>query len=159
MFLAWLNRERTGVLIALAGAAFIYFLMYDAKGEAIAIALGGHGGEIVFGGVFLYRALTGWGCKMEVERPLYAFVGFMILFSDLRLGISLLTNTIEKAIYLQGKGGIDHDLVTAASLLGWRLEGMARAQISVTLLAIPAAFVAASMRKQIGAVSESEEEV
>lgn len=74
VFLAWLQRERTGVLIALAGAAFIYFLMYDAKGEAIAIALGGHGGEI-------------------------------------------------------------------------------------TLLAIPAAFVAASMRKKIGAVPEAEEEV
>ncbi len=159
LVLAWLQRERKEIQAALLGAAVIYFLMYNTRGEHLAISLGGHGGEIVFGALFLYRALTGWGCKMDAERPLYAFIAFMMLFNSLRLGFVLLGNSVEKAWYLQGKRGIDNDLVMGALYLGWTLEGMARALVAVTLLAIPASFLAASMRKQIGAVSEAEEEV
>jgi hypothetical protein len=159
LILAWWQREKAGVLAVLGGAAVLYILMYNKTGETLAITLGGHGGEIAFAALFLYRGLTGWGCKVEAERPLYAFLAFMILFSSVRLGVSLLGNTMEKAFYLQGKGGIDHDLVTGAQILSWRLEGIARALIAISLLAIPAAFVAASLRKQIGAVSEAEEEV
>jgi hypothetical protein len=157
--LAWWQRERKAVLGALVGAAAIYFLMYNTRGERLAIALGGHGGEIVFGALFLYRGLTGWGCKMEAERPLYAFIAFMMLFNSLHLGFVLTGDSVEKAWYLQGKRGIDNDLVMGALYLGWTLEGVARALIAATLLAIPAAFVAASMRRQIGAVAEAEEEI
>ncbi len=159
LILAWWQRERTGVLIALGGVALLYFLMYNRTGETLAITLGGHGGEILFAALFLYRGLTGWGCKVEAERPLYCFLAFMILLSGIRLGAALLGDTTEKFFYLQGKGGIDNDLVTGAQILSWRLEGMARTLIGFALLAIPAAFVAASMRQQIGAVSEEEEEV
>ena len=159
LILIWWQREKKEILAGLGLVALVYFLMYDTRGERLAIALGGHGGEIVFGCLFLYRGLTGWGCRMRAERPLYAFIAFTILFSGLRLGWSLLSNTDERAWYLQGKRGIDNDLVMGALYLGWKLEGMARALIAVTLLAVPAAFVAASMRKQIGAVSEAEEEV
>ncbi|MBK5254672.1 MAG: hypothetical protein JJE39_01425 [Vicinamibacteria bacterium] len=159
LILAWWQKEKPGVLIALAGAAVGYFLMYNGTGEVLAITLGGHGGEIAFAALFLYRGLTGWGCKVEAERPLYAFLAFMILFAGIRLGNSLLGPTIERTWYLQGKGGIDNDLVTGAQILSWRLEGMARFLMAVELLAIPAAFWAASMRKHIGAVSEAEEEV
>ena len=79
---------------------------------------------------------------MELERPLYAFLGFMILFADLRLGLSLAGNSMEKYWYLQGKGGIDNDLATGAQILSWKLEGMGRALVAVTLLVIPASFVA-----------------
>jgi hypothetical protein len=159
LMLAWWQRERTGVLIALGGVGLLYFLMYNKTGETLAVTLGGHAGEILFAALFLYRGLTGWGCKVAAERPLYAFLAFMIIFSGLRLGGSLLGNTTEKFFYLQGKGGIDNDLVTGAQILSWRLEGIARALIAFSLLAIPAAFAAASMRKRIGAVSEAEEEV
>ncbi len=159
VILAWWQRERRGILAALLGVAVAYFLMYNTRGEHLAITLGGHGGEIVFGALFLYRGLTGWGCKIEAERPLYVFVAFMMLFTSLRLGFVLLGNTVEKAWYLEGKRGIDNDLVMGALYLGWKLEGMARALIAMSILAIPAAFVAASMRKQIGAVPEAEEEV
>lgn len=159
LILAWWQRDRPFVLAGLGALALIYFIMFNRTGETLAITLGGHGGEILFGALFLYRGLTGWGCKVAGERPLYAFLAFMILFSSMRLGFNLLGNTIEKAYYLQGKGGIDNDLVTGAQILSWRLEGIARALIAATLLAIPVAIVAASMRKTIGAVSEAEEEI
>lgn len=157
--LAWWQRERTGVLIALGGGSLAYFLMYNKTGETLAITLGGHGGELVFASLFLYRGLTGWGCKMETERPLYAFLAFMIIFSEIALAVSLLSNTSDRALYLQGKGGIDHDLVTGAQILSMSLEGIARAMIVLEVLAIPLAFWAASKRKLIGAVPEAEEEV
>jgi hypothetical protein len=40
-----------------------------------------------------------------------------------------------------------------------RLEGLARLLIATEVLAIPAAFWAASHRKAIGAVAEAEEEI
>lgn len=157
--LAWWQRERKDILAALAGVAVVYFLIFNTRAEHLAISLAGHGGEIAFGALFLYRALTGWGCKLETERPLYALVAFMILSSTLGLGFLLLGNSVEKAWYLQGKRGIDNDLVMGALYLGWKLESVARALIALTLLSVPAAFVAASMRKILGAVSEAEEEV
>lgn len=157
--LGWWQRENTKALAALGAVALIYFWMYNSTRETLAITLGGHAGEIAFGALFLYRGLTGWGCKIEAERPLYAFLAFMILFAGIKLGLTLLGNSMEKYWYLQGKSGIDNDLVTGAQILSWRLEGVARALILFTLLAIPASFVAASMRKHIGAVAEAEEEV
>lgn len=159
LILAWWQREKKGVLVALAAVAIIYFFMYNTWRERLAISIGGHGGEIVFGALFLYRALTGWGCKLEAERPLYAFIGFMVLFGSLRLGFILAGNSVEKDWYLQGKGGIDNDLVISGLYLSLKIEGMGRGLITATLLAIPAAFWAASLRKTIGAVSEAEEEV
>jgi hypothetical protein len=159
VMLGWTQRDRPPVLMGMAAGALAYVLMYNKTGEVLAITLGGHGGEIAFASLFLYRGLTGWGCKVEAERPLYGFIAFMILFANLRLGVSLLSNTTERAWYLEGKAGIDHDLVTGAQILSLRLEGMARALIACAILAVPAAFVAASLRKQIGAVSEAEEEV
>lgn len=156
--LGW-QRERKGVVALLLAAGVVYALCYNTTRETLAITLGGHGGEIAFGALFLYRGLTGWGCKVEAERPIYAFLAFMILFSGIRLGISLQGNTMERYWYLQGKGGIDHDLVTGAQILSIRLEALARVMVAVELMAIPAAFWAAAQRKAIGAVSEDEEEV
>jgi len=159
LLVGWWQREKPAVLIALGAGVLAYLAMYNRTGEVLAITLGGHGGEIAFAALFLYRGLTGWGCKVEAERPLYAFLAFMILLASIRLGFSLLGNTAERAIYLQGKGGIDNDLVTGAQILSWRLEGIARALIALSFLAIPLSVAAASMRKRIGAVSEAEEEV
>ena len=155
--LAWWQRERKAVLVALAAVAIIYFLMYNTRGERLAISLGGHGAEIVFGALFLYRALTGWGCKLEAERPLYAFLAFMLLFASLGLGFMLLGNSIDKAWYLQGKRGIDNDLVMGSLYLGLKIEGIARLLIVATFLAIPLTFWAASIRKTLSVVSEAEE--
>lgn len=155
--LCWWQRENKKVLIALGAVPVIYFMMYNSPRERLAIALGGHGGEILFGTLFLYRALTGWGVKIPVERPLYAFIAFMILFSDLRLASTLMGNSVNKAWYLQGKSYADNDLVLAGIYLTWKIESVARALMAATLLSVPAAIWAASKRRTIGALSEVEE--
>jgi len=155
--LGWWQRLRPPVLVALGVGVLVYFWMYDSVRETLAITLGGHAGELAFATLFLYRGLTGWGCRIEVERFLYAFIAFMIFFASLRLGLSLSGDAMERYWYLQGKGGIDHDLVTGSRILSWRLESAARALMALTLAAVPLAFLAASKRRIIGAVAESEE--
>ena len=157
--LGWWQRERRALLVALAAFAGLYVWTYDSTREALAIALGGHAGEWLFGVLFLYRALTGWGCKVKAEQPLYGFLAFMILFSGLRLGYSLAHDPMAKYWYLQGKGGIDHDLVTGSQILSLRLETLATAMTALFALAIPLAIFAAGRRHSLGAVSEDEEEI
>jgi hypothetical protein len=75
----------------------------------------GHCFELIFAGIFLYRALSGFGCRYSIERPLYGMVGFFIVFYDIRFAWGLIADPIARAIYEQGKGGIiDNDLVRLA---------------------------------------------
>ena len=70
-----------------------------------------------------------------------------------------LAPVLRQALFALGVLFVIVDLKVGAQILSWRLESIARALIATSLLAVPAAFVAASMRKTIGAVSEAEEEV
>jgi hypothetical protein len=72
----------------------------------------GHGFELIFASIFLYRALSGFGCRYSIERPLYGMVGFFIVFYDLRFAWGLIVNPVARALYQQAKGGlIDSDLI------------------------------------------------
>jgi hypothetical protein len=75
----------------------------------------GHGFELLFAGIFLYRALSGFGCRHAIEQPLYGMVGFFIVFYDVRFTWGLIADPIARAVYEQGKGGLlDNDLVRLA---------------------------------------------
>lgn len=103
--LAYRLREDRGYLTALAVWVCAYTLAaFTPVHEAIEIAMG-HGSELVFAGIFLYRALTGSGCRAPGERPLYAFCSFFILLSDVAFALSLLTSTANVADYEEAKGG------------------------------------------------------
>lgn len=65
----------------------------------------GHGAELIFAGIFLYRALTGEKLRTPAERPLYAFVGCFILLSDLRFAFRLLFSSEQRQLYEEAKGG------------------------------------------------------
>jgi hypothetical protein len=103
--LAYWLRENRGYLVALAVWVSGYTLVaFTPLHEAIEIAMG-HGSELVFAGIFLYRALTGAACRVPLERPLNAFCGLFILLSDAVFAVSLLTNAASVADYEAAKGG------------------------------------------------------
>ena len=103
--LAYWVREDRGYLIALSVWVCVYTLVaFTPVHEAIEIAMG-HGSELVFAGIFLYRALTGSSCRVPGERPLYAFCAFFILLSDVAFALSLLTSTANVADDEEAKGG------------------------------------------------------
>ncbi len=106
--LAWLGfvfRRNPGTLLVLAGITGAYFITAATSWhEAIVIAMG-HGGELLFATVFLYRAWSGSSLVHELERPIYAFAGSYIQFYDLRFAFELLTSQAARLDYEDAKGG------------------------------------------------------
>ncbi|MBW2242716.1 MAG: hypothetical protein JRH01_12090 [Deltaproteobacteria bacterium] len=84
-------------------AAYLLLLAFGGDG-AVIVAMG-HGAELLFAGLFFYRALTGSGCHLEAERPLYAWLAWHIVFFDLRFAWRLATSGAERANYAAAKGG------------------------------------------------------
>ncbi len=72
--------------------------------EPLTIAMG-HGFELIFAGIFLYRAMSGFACVHNVERPLYAFLGFLITFDNIRFAYRLVHSPEHRWQYENAKGG------------------------------------------------------
>ncbi len=98
-------RAHQEIVLCLIGLVAAYTAtMATALHEAIIIAMG-HGGELIFAIVFLYRAWSGQGLVYGLERPLYAFAGFYIQFHDLRFAFQLFTSQEARLAYEEAKGG------------------------------------------------------
>jgi hypothetical protein len=103
--IAYALRRNPGYLLGLAAWIVAYSLAaFTTVHEAIEVAMG-HGSELIFAGVFLYRALDGRACRVPAERPLYAFCAFFILVSDVAFALGLLTSATQVADYEDAKGG------------------------------------------------------
>ncbi|MGD2179481.1 hypothetical protein [Lusitaniella coriacea] len=76
----------------------------------------GHGFELIFAGIFLYRGISGFACQHSGERSLYAMLSFFTVFNNFYLSGSLIFSESARVIYEQGKGGIiDSDFVVLAN--------------------------------------------
>ncbi len=103
--LAWYLRGRRGALLALGVGVVAYTLCaFTPLHEAIEVAAG-HGSELAFAGIFLYRAMDGAACRVPAERPAYAFCAIFILLSDAAFAVGLLTSASKVADYEEAKGG------------------------------------------------------
>lgn len=103
--LAWaLRRNVLGVAVVL-GLALAYALALVTPWHEIVMISMGHGAELLFAVLFLARAASGNACTYEVERPLYAWIGFHIVLYDLRFAHGLLTSPVERWAYANAKGG------------------------------------------------------
>ncbi|RMH65430.1 MAG: hypothetical protein D6676_07520 [Cyanobacteria bacterium J003] len=112
--LAYFYRQNRLTLICLGVLTLLYSLVaFSPIHEMLFVAMG-HGFELIFAVIFLYRALSGWGCRYPVERPLYSMLGFFIVFFNMRFAWQLQFNPVFREMYLMGKGGIDHDFVRLA---------------------------------------------
>ncbi|OYT71920.1 MAG: hypothetical protein CFK52_06695 [Chloracidobacterium sp. CP2_5A] len=98
-------RANAGTLLSLTGLAAAYTLTAATSlHDAVIIAMG-HGGELIFATVFLYRAWSGESLAHALERPVYAFAGFYIQFYDLRFAFQLLNSQEARIDYEEAKGG------------------------------------------------------
>ncbi len=106
--------DRITARCLLAGVA-VYTICAFTGLHQILISAMGHGFELIFAGIFLYRAISGYACRYAIERPLYGMLGFFTLFYDIRFAHSLMFDPVARELYEQGKGGIlDHDFVRLA---------------------------------------------
>lgn len=132
------NRPALGAIGALAGLhALALATGWDA---AVSLAMG-RGMELVFAGIFLYRALGGWACRYPVERPLYAMVGLFFVASNARFAWRLLHDPAERWMYENMKGSVhfgDFDRLTR-EFLHVELDTVVWAHLALTPLPIFAA--------------------
>ena len=96
------NLRTVGVL---TGLTCLYALSAFTPIHEVLNLFMGHGTELIIAGIFLYRGLSGFAVVHAVERPLYAFLGFFVLFSDLRFAWRLLTDPVHRYLYEEAKGG------------------------------------------------------
>lgn len=81
----------------------------------VGFLLSGHLGELVFAGVFLWRARTGEAIEHEAERPLYACVGWFLLVRNIVLTAGLTFTESARALYMtNGSFGLTNDYVRVA---------------------------------------------
>jgi hypothetical protein len=100
--------------VVLVGA-ISYSLCFVMPLQGLLISAMGHGSELMFAGIFLYRAWSGYACRNAEERPLYGLLGLYLVVYDIRFTWGLLFDTELRDIYEQGKGGVlDNDLVGIA---------------------------------------------
>ncbi len=145
--LAWARPGHVRAVVAGALGAWA-LLIWRGWDEWLVVA-GGHLFELAFGVVFLYRGLTGWGARALLEQPLSCFVGFFLLFNVVAFGHGLATSAGRRAVYQQGKAGIDHDLVTLSNYTWLRVPTLAGGLAALALLAVPATALAATRHRRL----------
>ncbi|PLY11700.1 MAG: hypothetical protein C0624_01505 [Desulfuromonas sp.] len=102
---AFVYRRNLRTLTALAIIAALYALCTFTRIHEVLNLFMGHGTELIIAGIFLYRGFSGFAVIHTVERPLYAFLGFFVLFSDLRFAWRLITDPVHRYLYEEAKGG------------------------------------------------------
>ena len=125
--LLWLYRGNRFAFKVFGSFAALHVLLVLTGADAWVGLAGGHGFELLFAGIFLYRAATGTAIKTPAERPLYAACGFFLLFQVIGLAGPLVTNASARGDYSSGKGGaltMDLDRI-AHELLGVSLPSVA----------------------------------
>jgi len=123
-------------LVALIGGCFLVWLFIEASEwrRLFVMEAAGHASECIFAGIFFWMAISGIGWRMpEVERPLGAFVAFMLQFNMINFCLDLMHDPDYLEVYRQGKGGMlmhDVDAMSADLTIhtGWHpsIETLAR---------------------------------
>ncbi len=103
--LVWLYRGNRLAVKVFGALAVLHVLLVLTGLDAWVGLAGGHGFELLFAGIFLYRATTGTAIKTPAERPLYAACGFFLLFQMIAFAGRLVTNASARGDYRSAKGG------------------------------------------------------
>lgn len=103
------SRRRFILLVGFVGIYTFFLLTPLSK---ILMIFMGHGMELIAIVICLYFAIGGYFCRLDIERPLYAMLGFFLLFSDWENFREIIFNPDFRDFYEQGIGGvIDNDFV------------------------------------------------
>lgn len=75
----------------------------------------GHGTELIFASIFIYRAISGSSIIHKIERPLYATLGMFMEFYNIRFFYKLYSSADARLIYEEAKGGMGMDFSVIAN--------------------------------------------
>jgi hypothetical protein len=133
---------RLRALAVLLIAAWPLFAFVGVARE-VGFLLSGHLGELVFAGIFLWRAGTGEAVEREAERPLYACLGWFLVARNVALTAGLAFQASARAAYLgNGSFGLLNDYARVASdVLHVPLASVGVFMLLVSLATVPVVFV------------------
>jgi hypothetical protein len=128
---------------ALALALAVHPLLAFTGAKDLLHLLAGHGGELVFATLCLWKALDGGFTSSRLERALYSTLGWYLVGKNAWLCFGLATNAGARATYNEnGSFGFTNDYLRVANeVLGWRLETVAALMLIESVAVIPAAIV------------------
>ncbi|MDO8736882.1 MAG: hypothetical protein Q7K29_07340 [Thermoleophilia bacterium] len=102
--------RRSRVMLALvAAAAGVYAMLAITFWHEVLIIGLGHGTELIIAGIFIYRAASGSSILQSAERPVYAFIGFLVVIQNIVFNYSLVTSNSFRFEYEYAKGGMEMD--------------------------------------------------
>jgi hypothetical protein len=129
-------------IVAIALVAVLYPTIAFTGVKELLFLFAGHGGELVFATLSLWKVLDGGFTKTALERALYGTVGWYLLGKNVFLCFGLMTSAMSRAHYEQsGSFGLTNDYIRAAEdVLGWRLESVALLMLVASMMVLPAAF-------------------
>ncbi len=114
---AWKNKF---LRITATAAAVLYpFIALSPRYSQLAILLAGHGAELLFAGICLWRAQTGLFTHNQLERALYGIVGWYFVFANFFMCLGILRDPATRTDYINGSepGHINDYVVVAYDVL------------------------------------------
>lgn len=138
---AWTWLAGRARIIGIALVLGLYPALAFTGAKELVHLLAGHGGELVFATLCLWKTLDGGFTDSRVERGLYGMLGWYLLGSNLSLCFGLMTSDDARTHYAEnGSFGMTNDYIRVAEeVLEWRLESVAACMFAVSLLVLPAA--------------------
>ncbi|HLQ37740.1 MAG TPA: hypothetical protein VK348_08065 [Planctomycetota bacterium] len=147
---AAVQRQRRAACIPLAAMAVLVPLLAFSRASEVAIAAGGHLGELAFATWCFHLVVTGGYSSTTQERIAGAFAGSLLQFGNLRLCAGLMTSAAARGEYAgNGSLGLKNDyLVLAEDLLACRLQSVALVMFVLSLLPLPLGVAIGQWRRQ-----------
>jgi len=96
------------LLGALTILAVLHLILSLSRFHDALILFMGHGTEILFGSLFLYRALSGSGIKVPLERPLYGMCGWFLYIQNFIFAHDLINSEQFRDYYENAAKGGGH---------------------------------------------------
>lgn len=143
LFLGWKFLEGRARIVAMVVVAIVQPTLAFTHAKDLVFLLSGHGGELAFATLALWKALDGGFTSSKLERGLYGTVGWYLVGKNVFLCVGLMTSAGSRAHYAaNGSFGMTNDYIRAAEdVLGWRLESVALFMLVASLATIPTAIL------------------
>jgi len=127
--------------IALALLAIVYPAIALTSAKELFHLLAGHGGELAFATLCLWKTLDGGFTDSKLERALYGMLGWFLLGKNVHMCFGLMHSADARAEYNDnGSFGLTNDYIRVAEdVLHCPLERVALMMLVAALLVLPAA--------------------
>ncbi|MBL4770575.1 MAG: hypothetical protein JKY61_05420 [Planctomycetes bacterium] len=139
---AWNLRAHRTLAMFLTAAAVLQPIFAFTSAKEILFLLGGHLGELGFATVCIWRTLSGGFTQNNLERALYAILGWYLIGSHAVLCAGLLFSQAARVEYAgNGSFGLTNDYLRLANdVLGTSLPTVAFGMLILSLVPLPAAW-------------------